>query len=427
MGSNDHIDLTSSFDSNEPVGLEGVDFDNAQMIHEGSSASDVYLVELPHRKLLMKRLKREYRDKPFYRAALEKEYETGLRLEHHSIPMYRNFGGDYIVMDYIAGNTLARLIKDRDSLLRDKRNVVRMFRQLIEVVGWLHLHNVVHCDIKADNIIITESTRNVMLIDFDKCHTSWHDSTSGSPSKYGVDSAHKGSVEIDYHAVGMLTDQLREAFPRFYDRRFRRFRNECFNPEATSEKLMDILDARKRSWPGYIWIGVGVAIACGLMWTIVTKREPGAKIETKSDTYMAGTVDMVRNEVAVPQKQAMKESGSVEIQKNDTERKENRSDSGREIGDDEKMIRGELAELHLLMSNLELMLDSPERFPEEKINELGSHIDRLMGSAYKEIKNKLAAKYPEHSDSELDKLIRNSEAYREINRRRSRLLDRGGL
>lgn len=42
----------------------------------------------------------------------------------------------------------------------------RMFKQIVEAVTYLHSINVVHRDIKLDNILIEEGSRQVKLIDF---------------------------------------------------------------------------------------------------------------------------------------------------------------------------------------------------------------------------------------------------------------------
>jgi MAP/microtubule affinity-regulating kinase len=42
----------------------------------------------------------------------------------------------------------------------------RIFKQVAEGVAYLHQQNIVHRDIKLDNILVEESTRMVKLIDF---------------------------------------------------------------------------------------------------------------------------------------------------------------------------------------------------------------------------------------------------------------------
>lgn len=74
-------------------------------------------------------------------------------LKHPSLPEYREFHRDYMVMDYIDGTTLAAMIARKDPWLRDEKHLRSMLRQLVEVVDYLHRHNVVHCGIKPGSIM----------------------------------------------------------------------------------------------------------------------------------------------------------------------------------------------------------------------------------------------------------------------------------
>ena len=149
---------------------QGIDFDDAVKLPAGGSTCDISKTRWQRRDVFVKRLKEEYRAKPLYLDALDKEFDVGVGLRHPSLPEYREFHRDYIIMDYIDGETLAVMIKRNDSWLTKEKNIVAMLRELIDVVDYLHRHNVVHCDIKPDNIMIRSNTKHLVLIDFDK---SW--------------------------------------------------------------------------------------------------------------------------------------------------------------------------------------------------------------------------------------------------------------
>lgn len=58
-------------------------------------------------------------------------------------------------MHYVEGNTLTDMIWEDDKWLHNERNLRRMFAELVDVLDYLHQNNVVHWDIKADNVMLT--------------------------------------------------------------------------------------------------------------------------------------------------------------------------------------------------------------------------------------------------------------------------------
>ncbi|MDE5811537.1 MAG: protein kinase [Muribaculaceae bacterium] len=218
-----------------------VDFDDATKLLAAGSTCDIYRTRWQRREVFVKRLKEEYRAKPLYLDALDKEFEIGANLKHPSLPVYHAFERDYIIMDYIDGATLADMIRGKDKWLANEKNIVKLLRELIEVVGFLHRHNVVHCDIKADNIMITANNSNLVLIDFDKCYTDALNDTSGHPGKYGLSASDVGRSSIDFHAIGMLVEKLKKEVHGFKFGKYPRFVEACYEPDVNCEDLKDIL------------------------------------------------------------------------------------------------------------------------------------------------------------------------------------------
>ena len=204
---NDDKIIVSGFDSRNEAASPAVDFALAKPLDRGGSTCDAYECIVQRRRVFVKRLKAEYRDNPLYRAAFDKEYDLGVSLSHPSLPRYAGFGGDYIVMDFIEGDTLADLIKRDDPRFKNRKFVRRLLLELVDVVDYLHRRNIVHCDIKADNVIISPyNDRPATLIDLDKAYTSWLDSTHGNTQKYGCDSCADGA--IDFRGLGKIALSL---------------------------------------------------------------------------------------------------------------------------------------------------------------------------------------------------------------------------
>lgn len=226
-------EMASSF------GLD-VDFSRAKKLPNTGVTCDIYSYTYGAKHFLIKRIREEHRNKPVVWAAFQKEFEIGLNLTHQGLPIYRSRGKDFIVMDYVDGVTLSAMIRAKDSWLADPANIRQMLIQLVEVVDYLHQKNVVHCDIKCDNVMITAGTRNVVLIDLGGAYTFADHTNTGDPRAYGLDvKKDLGSPDIDFHGIGMIVDRL--AGVGSPCGKFSRFRRLCDKRGVTPARLLDAL------------------------------------------------------------------------------------------------------------------------------------------------------------------------------------------
>ena len=266
-----------------------VDFALAKPLDRSGSTCDAYECTVQRRRVFVKRLKAGYRDNPLYRAAFDKEYDLGVSLSHPSLPRYVGFGGDYIVMDFIEGDTLADLITRGDSRLRNRKFVRRLLLELLDVVEYLHRRNIVHCDIKADNVIISPyDDRPATLIDLDKAYTSWLGTTHGDARKYGCDGCADGA--IDFRGIGLIAERLR----------MRRVAKVCAAADVTPEAIREVLT--RRGVAKHIWVVVLIGLCCVLpsVWYFTAGNSYDNRVgtvvpdSTETDSVTADTVTSVR-------------------------------------------------------------------------------------------------------------------------------------
>ncbi len=184
-----------------------VDFGDAKKLVRSGSTCDAYECTIQRRHCFVKRLKVEFRDNPLYCAAFDKEYELGVSLNHISLPHYYSRGKDYIVMDYVEGETLGDLMRKGDERLRDKRFVSKILCELIDAVEYLHRRQVIHCDIKPDNLIVSPyDDRPITLIDLEKSYTAWLSDTASNPAKYDCTTCSDGLVDLN--AICIIGERL---------------------------------------------------------------------------------------------------------------------------------------------------------------------------------------------------------------------------
>ena len=111
-----------------------------------------------------------------YRQRFREEALTLSKLDNpHVVRVHDIFdenGTTYFVMDFVAGETLQKKVESHGALPYDV--AVNYMAQLCEAIEHIHSHNILHRDIKPDNIIITKNN-NVMLIDFGSARSFVHD------------------------------------------------------------------------------------------------------------------------------------------------------------------------------------------------------------------------------------------------------------
>ncbi len=189
----------------------------------------VYLAEdlKLHRKVAVKVLR------PDLTAALGperflREIEIAARLHHpHILPLYDSGEADgflYYVMPYEEGQSLReKLAKEGELPIAE---AVRVLRDVVDALGHAHKQNVVHRDIKPDNVLLSEN--HALVTDFGVAKavseaTELHQLTSagvalGTPAYMAPEQA-SGDPNIDHradiYAVGTLAYELLTGRPPF--------------------------------------------------------------------------------------------------------------------------------------------------------------------------------------------------------------------
>jgi serine/threonine-protein kinase len=101
------------------------------------------------------------------RDQFRKEARILAGLSHPNLPRVTDFfiwnGNDYLVMDFVEGQSLAELIREQGAI--PEQQVLLWARQLLDALATCHGRNILHRDIKPQNIIICNDGR-AMLVDF---------------------------------------------------------------------------------------------------------------------------------------------------------------------------------------------------------------------------------------------------------------------
>ena len=180
LESSQFTDSQSELESLQPLEVEG-------------TTCDTFLVKLYGKLHFLKRLKTKLANDIRYQEAFRKEFETGYRLEHPNLVRYISSTDDGILMEYIDGETLTQFLVNHPDYFQDKNHADRFLRQLLEVVGYLHSHQVLHLDLKPDNILLTRINNDVKLIDLGCCYTDSFPDTTGHTNRFAASLGFSGT------------------------------------------------------------------------------------------------------------------------------------------------------------------------------------------------------------------------------------------
>lgn len=119
-----------------------------------------------------KALKERFRGDPLYESLLRKEFDIGYSLSHPLICEFYAFLdhpllGRCIEMEWIDGAPLAP-----EKLSRKRTRELML--QLCDILRYLHERQVIHRDIKPQNLLVTHNGGNLKLIDFGLSDTDAH-------------------------------------------------------------------------------------------------------------------------------------------------------------------------------------------------------------------------------------------------------------
>lgn len=188
-------------------------FETVEQMETQGATCDTFRVKLYGKLHFLKRLKAEYAGDIRYQEALRKEFETGYRLEHPNLVRYISLDSDSILMEYVDGQSLSRCLATDPDYFCKRKNADKFVRQLLDVVSYLHSHQVLHLDLKPDNILLTRIDDDVKLIDLGCCYTDSFPDTTGHTNAFAAPEQLSGGVvgiPTDIFAIGKILECLPE-------------------------------------------------------------------------------------------------------------------------------------------------------------------------------------------------------------------------
>lgn len=253
--------------------------DALERIERHGATCDTYRVKLYGKLHFLKRLKADYANDIRYREAFHKEFETGYSLEHPHLVRYISQTDDGILMEYVDGETLAECIARHPQYFTRKTSD-KLLHQLLDVVKYLHAHQVLHLDLKPDNILITRINDDVKLVDLGSCYTDTFVDTQGYTDSFSApEQIGNGTVDerTDIYAIGKILETLPNAF--IYNKVIERC--TANNPAERYQSIDEILQAiSKRRVSPYLLLLLIPIIAITFLFYSPKQHQPDEIVDT---------------------------------------------------------------------------------------------------------------------------------------------------
>lgn len=262
-------------------------YDAIEQMDTRGATCDTFRVKLYGKLHFLKRLKAEYAGDIRYQEALRKEFETGYRMEHPNLVRYLSLDHDDILMEYVDGETLSHRLATNSDYFKNRKHTDKFVRQLLDALGYLHSHQVLHLDLKPDNILLTRINDDVKLIDLGCCYTDSFPDTQGYTSEFAAPEQLSIihcplSIQTDIYAFGKILDLLPSSY--IYNKVGARCTAEC--PEDRYQSVREILHDIDSKRPLSRYVAAFVVFVAVLAVCFVFKTRHQESSPVKQETPM---------------------------------------------------------------------------------------------------------------------------------------------
>lgn len=212
---------------------------------------DVYTARKHGKWVMFKALKNEYAGDPEKDRMLEREFDTRYNLAHANIVMVNDLEvipgiGKVIVTDDVYGYSLRRLIDEKKLT---PKILHRLQTQLPDAMDYIQENHIIHDPISPENIIFTDGTENLKLINVG------YDCT---------DALSEQDTMQDIRSYGKVLNEVLDHIPARMPR-LRKVADNC--EQGKLKNVSDVMLAleRRSSSQIYVFILIFIALMCGLL------------------------------------------------------------------------------------------------------------------------------------------------------------------
>ena len=226
-----------------------------------------------------KQLAQAYRGDLRMRMALYKEFNVGSQIDSRYIVKYKEINEDeqglYVLMEHVNGMSVAEKMDSEPTYFANQHNVMRLLRQLLKALKALHSRNVAYLDLKPDNIMLTQVSNEVKLIDLGGCFADSNSFTAERTSGYAApelasDQIDEVDARTDIYGVGRLMQYIEERAGCKLPQHLQRIKRRCLHEDKTqryesADAMLKALNRKVQRIRGAL-CGIALLLACAWGW-----------------------------------------------------------------------------------------------------------------------------------------------------------------
>lgn len=237
-------DLNSGFIEEDNINIAN-QFSNFELIHNSKNGySELYKAKRYGKWYVLKRLTDKEKDNPRYQSLLEKEFDIAIQLSHQNVVQTVTFEdipqlGLCIVQEFIDGVTWNDFFSKNNI---SKKETFRILGELCDALTYIHNKQIVHRDIKPNNILITRDGHHVKLIDFglaDKDDFDILKEPAGTTAFASPEQQKRNKIDnrSDIYALGKIIQDI--SYQSF---KIKRITKKCLeeNPEKRFSSALEV-------------------------------------------------------------------------------------------------------------------------------------------------------------------------------------------
>ena len=291
------------------VTSEFISTSDKQESSNGKSVTSV--VYIGGKKYFKKQLSAENRQDLRHKMAMYKEFDVGRNSDCKYIVKYITINEDenglYLLTEHINGLNIADKIKKEPEYFKNNSNTERMLKQLLVALGELHRRNIAYSDLKPENIMLTQISNEVRLVDLGGCLTDSNDYTTEATERFGAPELHENKKEridarTDIYAVGKLLEYIEEKASATFSKQLKKIMARCLNEDKTkrfqtTDELTKALNKNSKiAWAAAISLVLIIAATTGWQWFQTTEEYKALALAAKTDLKRDGVHYMITSE-----------------------------------------------------------------------------------------------------------------------------------